>query len=108
MHYDSMVKVDFWALKPDEFSQVQFSRSRTERIWGIEASVESAEDTALSKLLWNMITPSERQVSDAKGILLASGSSLDYDYLRSWASRLGVAEILNRLIEETKCQEDHS
>lgn len=108
MHHESFVKVDFWPLGQDEFSQVQFSRRKADKVWGIEAFVESAEDTVLSKLLWNKITPSERQVSDATGILLAAESNLDYDYLRSWASKLGVAEILNRLIEETKCQEDHS
>lgn len=108
MHYDSMVKVDFWALEKDEFSRTQFGRRMLDRIWGIEAFVESAEDTILSKLLWNKITPSERQVSDAKGILLAAATGLDFDYLNSWAARLELADTLNRLIGETKCQEDHS
>ena len=100
MHYDSMVKVDFWALKDDEFSRMQFSRRRASTIWGIPAYVESPEDTILSKLLWNKITPSDRQISDVRGILNIKKDELDYGYLNTWAERQGVSDVLRKLLEE--------
>ncbi|OFX15146.1 MAG: hypothetical protein A2Z18_07285 [Armatimonadetes bacterium RBG_16_58_9] len=69
-------------------------------MWGIPAYVESREDTILSKLLWNQISPSERQLGDVAGILRIQKGKLDYGYLRKWAARKGVLDTLNKLIEE--------
>ncbi|MCL4499682.1 MAG: hypothetical protein M1335_05520 [Chloroflexi bacterium] len=100
IHYETSVKIDFWSLKNDEYSRTQFDRRRTDNTWGISTFVETPEDTILSKLLWNQMSPSDRQIGDIRGILRTSGASLDYDYLRQWAVRLGVWDTLNRLIEE--------
>lgn len=100
IHMRSNAKVDFWVLKDDEFSRLQFSRRKAGISWGIPVYVESPEDTVLSKLLWNRITPSERQVSDVKEILLAQRPVLDFAYLREWAVKLGLADVLETLIEE--------
>ena len=107
--YEGSVKVDFWMLKDEEFRATQFSRKRLNTVWGIPVYVESAEDTILSKLLWNQISPSERQLDDVRGVLLVKKGALDYDYLRGWAVRLGVWEKLSELMEEeSQCQENHS
>lgn len=100
IHYDSMVKVGFWPLRNDEFGKTQFSRRRASTVWGIPAYVESPEDTILSKLLWNKISPSDRQTSDVAGILLIKKDELDYDYLTTWAERQGVLDVLRKLMED--------
>jgi hypothetical protein len=97
---ESSVKVDFWILKNDEFSATQFARRRPANVWGMPAYVESPEDTILSKLLWNRGTPSERQLDDVRGILIVRRATLDYDYLRGWAARLGLSEVLGKVMQE--------
>jgi len=96
---ESTAKVDFWMLKDDEFNRTQFSRRRLTNAWDMPAYVESAEDTILSKLLWNQISPSERQQNDVRGIL-AVKRDLDEDYLRGWAVRLGVWDTLRDLMQK--------
>ena len=100
IHFESGDKVDFWMLADDEFRRTQFSRRRPVSAWGISAFVETPEDTILSKLLWNKISPSERQINDVRGILVFQKNSLDYDYLRKWAIKQGVSDELNKLLEE--------
>jgi predicted nucleotidyltransferase len=102
IHYASSFKVDFWVLKKDELSQAQFARRQASNAWGgAQAFVESAEDTILSKLLWNQISPSERQLGDVSGILRVRKNKLDYDYLREWAAKKGLLDTLDRLIKES-------
>lgn len=100
IHYESGDKVDLWMLADDEFRRTQFSRRRPVSAWGISAFVEAPEDTILSKLLWNKISPSERQINDVCGILAFQKDSLDYDYLRKWAIKQGVSDELSKLLEE--------
>jgi len=68
-------------------------------LFGEPASVATAEDTILHKLYWNSITPSERQVGDAAGIVAVQAAELDRDYLEHWARQLGVATVLRDLLE---------
>jgi hypothetical protein len=47
---------------------------------------------------WNTITPSERQLGDAAGVVSVQQAKLDLPYLRNWAKELGVTETLDRLL----------
>lgn len=100
IHYETSVKIDFWSLKDDAFARTQFSRKQKSDTWGMSVSVESPEDTVLSKLLWSKIAHSDRQLADARGILALKKCQLDYDYLRTWAEKVGVTDRLNKLLEE--------
>jgi hypothetical protein len=100
IHMESGVKVDFWILPDDDFSQSQFARRQRDEFEGIEAWVASAEDTILAKLLWYRETPSERQLGDIRAILAAQDGKLDWNYLDSWADRLGVKDQLHQLADE--------
>jgi predicted nucleotidyltransferase len=99
IHMDSGVKIDFWMLHDDEFSRCQFSRRQCVDFEGVPAYVASAEDTILSKLLWYRETPSERQLSDVRGILEVSKDRLDWRYLNDWASRLGLEDLLESMVD---------
>ena len=102
IHFDNGAKVDFFALNSDdEFKCVQFSRRRCIDFEGVTAWVESPEDTILSKLRWYGITPSERQLSDVQWILKFQEGRLDWDYLTSWAKRIGVEELLEQVKKES-------
>jgi hypothetical protein len=57
-----------------------------------------AEDCILHKLVWNRITPSDRQMGDAAGVVGVQGEKLDRSYLKHWADALGVSGDLNQLL----------
>lgn len=100
IHMPSGVKIDFWILKDDEFSRTQFVRRECIDFEGVPACFESAEDTILSKLRWYTISPSDRQLNDVRGILQVQQGRLDWDYLRNWAERLGIVDLLRQVSEE--------
>ena len=90
-------KVDLIMLKRRPFSQMEFQRRRAVEFLGKTIYVASGEDVVLSKLEWNKMTPSERQIRDVIGILSVQGEALDHDYLRHWAEELGVAAKLQEI-----------
>lgn len=101
IHMDSGIKVDFWILPDDDFSRSQFSRRINLEFQGADAWVASAEDTILAKLLWHRETHSDRQLADVRAILMAKLGRLDWGYLSSWSSHLGIKDLLDRLVGES-------
>jgi hypothetical protein len=95
----SALKVDFWLLRRVPFEEQMFARRLRVSLFGEPAWIATAEDTVLHKLYWNGITPSERQIGDAAGIVAVQGVELDREYLEQGASELGVAEVLRQLLE---------
>jgi hypothetical protein len=94
----STLKVDFWLPKSEPFDRELFSRRRQVKTFGESAWIATAEDIILHKLLWNRLTPSERQLGDAAGIVAVQGEALEIDYLRRWASELNVLPELEQLL----------
>ncbi len=94
----SALKVDFWVLRDEPFEHEMFARRRREILFDVPASIATAEDTLLHKLYWNKISPSERQISDAAGIVAVQAKDLDEVYARRWAKTLGVEETLEKLL----------
>jgi hypothetical protein len=94
----SALKVDFWLPKPEAFDRELFSRRKKVRIFGEPAWIATAEDVILHKLFWNRLTPSDRQLGDAAGVLAVQGETLDKNYLRRWAGEIGVAAELEKLL----------
>lgn len=99
IHLDTGVKVDFWPLEDDDFRRTQFARRITLPFDGVDTFVASAEDTVLSKLLRHRETPSDRHISDVRGILAAGGDDLDWSYLNTWSERLGLSDLLREMRE---------
>jgi len=67
-------------------------------LFGEPAWISTAEDVILHKLVWNCISPSDRQLADAAGIVAVQADALDKNYLRRWAHELKVAGDLERLL----------
>jgi hypothetical protein len=91
-------KADLIIRKDRPFSVAEFQRRKTGVINGSPMPIASPEDVILSKLEWNRITPSERQVDDAVQVAVAQAGRLDLAYLRQWAPHLGVAEKLEEVL----------
>ena len=90
----------------------EFHRSQLERATKVaipflgdsaEYPVASAEDILLAKLQWYRMGSevSERQWTDIAGIL-AVAPELDATYLRAWAARLGVQDLLDKAVADLK------
>jgi hypothetical protein len=95
----SGLKADFWVAKGDPFNQSMLSRRRRlEIVPGQQAFVGTPEDVLLHKLVWNQITPSDRQLSDAAGIATVQAGSLDLEYMRKWAAKQGTSRELEEIL----------
>ncbi|MDP2660245.1 MAG: hypothetical protein Q8R28_05910 [Dehalococcoidia bacterium] len=100
---DSGDKVDFWMLTCEPFDRSRFGRRYLEEVLGIQVMVSSPEDTILAKLRWaNLSGGSEKQTTDALRVYEVQFLKLDLDYLRGWADRLGIRDLLQRLEQEAE------
>lgn len=94
----SALKVDFWLLTQNVFERMAFERRRRVELFGVAASIMSAEDVILHKFYWHSISPSDRQLLDAAGVYAVQRENLDRDYLQTWAAHLGVEAELSSLM----------
>lgn len=96
-------KVDFWILTNEPFDLSRFARKYAEEVGGMQIIVSTPEDTILAKLRWAKLSGgSEKQFTDALRVYEVQFKKLDMDYLHSWAEKLGVASMLQRLQEEAE------
>jgi hypothetical protein len=93
----SAMKVDFWLPKPEAFEREMLQRRVQLPLFSEQAWIATAEGVLLHKLIGNRISPSERQLSDAAGIIAVQGNALDRTYPESWAKELGLETNLDRL-----------
>lgn len=105
IHMVSAVKVDIFVAGTDAFDRERLSR-RTSIAFSsgadaISLFVDTAEDTILRKLEWYRRggEASERQWRDVAAIIDVQTSRLDRAHLRAWANTLGVADLLERALE---------
>jgi hypothetical protein len=103
--FDNGWKADLIVRKDRPFSIEEFSRRQLRTIHGRTLPIASPEDVILSKLEWNKITPSERQVRDALNVAAVQWSALDQSYLRKWAAELGVSEKLEEVLHAAEEQQ---
>ncbi|MGI0493131.1 hypothetical protein ACN4EG_15210 [Alkalinema pantanalense CENA528] len=83
-----------------DFDQAKMQRRQLIDFAETQAWFISPEDLILSKLLWK--ADSEKQQRDVLGVMKVQEDLLDVDYLRSWADRLGLAELLDRLLQSSR------
>ena len=104
IHLKTMFKVDVFVRSRQPFDQTQFRRRQInvlaqdpERV----AYVASPEDNNLAKLVWYRKggEVSDRQWRDIVSVLRIQGDLLDLLYLREWAERLAVVDLLGRALE---------
>ena len=94
----SALKVDFWLPKPEPFDREMLRRRAQLTLFGEPAWISTAEDVILHKLIRNRISPSDRQLGDAAGVVAVQATALDTNYLRQWARELMLASELERLL----------
>ena len=105
IHLDSGWKADLIVRKDRPFSVEEFGRRQPGKMLDRMLTVVSPEDLILSKLEWNRITPSDRQLRDVVGVAKVRLATLDLAYLRRWAADLGVSEKLEEVLRQAAIQQ---
>ncbi len=114
IHFDSTFKVDIFVFPPGDWSQEQMRRRNLEPLEPDAESpvawIASAEDVILQKLRWYQKGGgvSEQQWKDVQGVLRVQAETLDYNYLRQWAAKLGLAELLAQALAEAGIETTNS
>jgi hypothetical protein len=104
IHLTTAFKVDVFVAGDSPFAREALERRIAILVPGAGRALyfPSAEDIVLQKLQWfrDGGGVSERQWYDLQGVLRLQKQALDFAYLRSWAERLGLAELLLRALDE--------
>lgn len=99
IHPESGLKIDFWVWDSDDaLDQSCLKRKVPKVVRGQRVYFISPEDLILSKLKWHVQSGSERQFEDVKTIFKFSEKQLDKAYLKEWAEKLGMSEILSQFL----------
>ena len=106
IHFETSFKVDVFASRGRIFDESVFARATLGQLGGdttFSVPIASAEDTIISKLEWYRHggEVSERQWLDVTTVLKLLGNAADVAYLRKSAEAVGVADLLDRLLDET-------
>ena len=104
IHLETMFKVDVFLLKQRPFDLNQMQRRISQSVGDSpeeQAYFSTAEDIILAKLEWFRAggETSERQWRDIMGVLDLQGDRLDFEYLQTWATKLGILDLLQRAIQ---------
>jgi hypothetical protein len=103
IHTKTAFKIDVFVAQDNEFNNNLLQRAKKIKLSeDIEKtfSVVTAEDIILLKLDWfkRSDCTSERQWSDILSVLTAQASTIDFEYLKIWAKKLGLGELLKKAI----------
>jgi hypothetical protein len=101
IHFELGYKVDVFIAAADDLGREQMKRRRLEELVpGKSLYFASPEDVVLRKLEWYRQGGgvSDRQWNDILGVLSVQQADLDYDYMRRWASRLELIQLLERAL----------
>ena len=103
IHLATMFKVDVFVRSQQPFDRSQYRRRVFSSLTvepGHNAYVASPEDNILAKLDWYRKggEVSDRQWRDITNVISIQGDRLDFEYLRFWATRLGVTDLLERAL----------
>src|SRR5262245_35757734 len=106
LYLETMYKVDIFIPRGDEWSHEQMRlREGKHLVDGDDSTVRlisNPETTVLQKLWWfrrgNEV--SDQQWRDVLGVLKVKANRLDYDYLKHWAARLAVSDLLEKAFDD--------
>ncbi len=97
LHLDSVIKIDLVVRKDDPYREFEFGRRASIALSGFNVWIVSKEDLILSKLVWAKAGESELQRRDVRNLL---STDSDLEYLRQWAVKLSVDDLLEEMLDE--------
>jgi hypothetical protein len=90
-----LLTLDF-IVADDDYKRTALDRAVSIRLREQEVRIAAPEDVILLKLLAGR----KHDAVDAENIVLAQRAVLDQNYLRQWAGRLSLADLLNKLLAQ--------
>ncbi len=106
IHTTTGFKMDLFVRRDRAFEQALMSRRRSFVLpeGGQAIQCLSPEDVILIKLEWYRLGGEalQQQWLDVRGVMEVQAGQLDQDYLDRWATVLGVADLLERLRQESR------
>ena len=97
LHQATAFKVDCVLRKSNPFQKAAFERRERVDFYGRTIFIITAEDLVISKLIWAADSRSEKQLTDVKNLMR---NELDFDYIKSWTTRLNVRGLYDELKEQ--------
>ena len=108
IHLSTMVKLDVFAVKDRPYDRAALGRIGSEFLSPSSEQARkfpfaSREDIILNKLEWYRLGDeiSERQWHDVLGVMNVQADLLDNNYLDTWATDLGLTDLLERARRES-------
>ena len=106
IHLETAFKIDIFIRQESEFQKQLLSRGRKLQLKnsGKAFIFVSPEDIILLKLDWYRQSDcsSERQLSDVLGVLAVQKEHLDFNYLKDWAEKMELSDLLQKAISEAR------
>jgi hypothetical protein len=105
IHLETMFKVDIFVLRNRAFDKQAFLR-RVKKPVSEDGSLQfyfsTPEDIILNKLEWYKTggEVSERQWNDILGVMKVQGEQLDMSYLKQWAEKLSILNLLEKAFND--------
>ena len=106
IHLETMLKVDIFIIRDRPYDGVAFQRKRKDTLDEEQGAAEfylaSPEDIILNKLEWFQMggKVSERQWHDVLGVMKVQRELMDKEYLRHWAKKLGISDLLEQAFRD--------
>lgn len=106
IHLATSFKVDVFVLKARQYDRIVLNRAHEDSLDEERPSerflIASPEDVVLAKLEWFRLgeETSQQQWRDVLGVLKVQAGALDVPYMRRWASELGVADLLEKALDQ--------
>ena|SRR3989344_540317 len=97
LHLPTMLKLDFFLLKSNEFDKSRWERRKNLNVFGQMITFASPEDTILIKLIWYKDTKIEKHLIDAAFVYQIQNKNLDKTYLSKWARKHKTSDFLEEL-----------
>lgn len=107
IHMPTAFKIDIFPAT-EQFHHAQLEQATVVKFdfFGepLACRVVSAEDIVLAKLRWFRESGrhSEQQWRDLTAVVSTSGATLNRDYLRTWATKLNLTELLEKALHDSQ------
>lgn len=106
IHLPTSFKVDVFISRGRPFDLNAMRRASTQLLGEnrtVAVSIATVEDSIVSKLEWFRLTneTSERQWDDVTKLIKLLGGDTDIEYLQAASESVGVADLLERLLEQS-------
>jgi len=108
IHLETVIKIDVFVYKDNPYQQNAIERRVEDTLIENDQNSKfyfaSPEDIIINKLKWYQIgnRVSERQWLDVIGVIKIQGNTLDKTYLKKWAIKLELIELLKKAFTDAE------